>query len=150
MLTVFLASHLSPCNITSARSEPWFLCRLYIPDDVDYIEQDLEQLKVMFLADGQGLPPQEIEDLCKPVVELLTVLQLETGILIKNFKDVSCHCCSPRVQLSDHIVSTCWRSGVGYDRPSRYLASAGTPVYYHLISAAACLLVAAGTASYTA
>ena len=66
---------------------------------MDYIEQDLEQLKVMFLADGQGLPPQEIEDLCKPVVELLTVLQLETGILIKNFKDVSCHCCSPRVQL---------------------------------------------------
>lgn len=71
----------------------WFWqCRLYIPDDVDYIEQDLEQLKVMFLADGQGLPPQEIDDLCQPIVELLTVLQLETGILIKNFKDVRCPC----------------------------------------------------------
>lgn len=49
----------------------------------------MEQLKVMFLADGQGLPGQETDDLCKPVGELLTVLQLETGILIRNFKDVS-------------------------------------------------------------
>lgn len=64
-------------------------CRLYIPDDVEYVEQDLEQLRVLFLADGQGLPAQDIDDLCTPVVDLLNVLQLETGILIKNFKDVS-------------------------------------------------------------
>ena len=63
-------------------------CRLYIADDVEYVEQDLEQLRVLFLADGQGLPAQDIEDLCTPVVDLLNVLQLETGILIKNFKDV--------------------------------------------------------------
>ncbi len=73
-------------------------CRLYISDDVEYIEQDLEQLRVLFLADGQGLPAQDIVDLCTPVVDLLNVLQLETGILIKNFKDVSsicllCRCC---------------------------------------------------------
>ncbi|KAL0025837.1 hypothetical protein WJX79_004875 [Trebouxia sp. C0005] len=61
--------------------------RLYIADDVEYVEQDLEQLRVLFLADGQGLPAQDIEDLCAPVVDLLNVLQLETGILIKNFKD---------------------------------------------------------------
>ena len=32
--------------------EPWFLwlCRLYILDDVDFIEQDMEQLRIMFLA----------------------------------------------------------------------------------------------------
>lgn len=66
-----------------------WLCRLYISDDVEYIEQDLEQLRVLFLADGQGLPAQDIDDLCTPVVDLLNVLQLETGILIKNFKDVS-------------------------------------------------------------
>ena len=64
-------------------------CRLYIPDDIDYIEQDLEQLKVLFLADGQGLPADDVANLCAPVVDLLNVLQLETGILIKNFKDVS-------------------------------------------------------------
>ena len=66
-----------------------WVCRLYISDDVEYIEQDLEQLRVLFLADGQGLPAQDIDDLCTPVVDLLNVLQLETGILIKNFKDVS-------------------------------------------------------------
>ncbi len=55
---------------------------------MEYVEQDLEQLRVLFLADGQGLPAQDIEDLCTPVVDLLNVLQLETGILIKNFKDV--------------------------------------------------------------
>lgn len=61
--------------------------RLYIADDVEYVEQDLEQLRVLFLADGQGLPAQDIEDLCTPVMDLLNVLQLETGILIRNFKD---------------------------------------------------------------
>ena len=63
-------------------------CRLYIPDDTEYIEQDLEQLKVLFEADGQGLPAKDIDELCAPVLDLLNVLQLETGILIKNFKDV--------------------------------------------------------------
>ena len=68
---------------------PTGTCRLYIPDDMDYIEQDLEQLKVLFLADGQGLPADDVDNLCAPVVDLLNVLQLETGILIKNFKDVT-------------------------------------------------------------
>lgn len=67
-------------------------CRLYIPDDIEYIEQDLEQLKGLFLADGQGLPAEDVDSLCAPVVDLLNVLQLETGILIKNFKDVSFSC----------------------------------------------------------
>ena len=68
---------------------PCCRCRLYTADDVEYIEQDLEQVRVLFLADGQGLPAQDIDELCQPVVDLLNVLQLETGILIKNFKDVS-------------------------------------------------------------
>lgn len=73
--------------MNDARVIDW--CRLYIPDDMDYIEQDLEQLKALFLADGQGLPADDVDSLCAPVVDLLNVLQLETGILIKNFKDVS-------------------------------------------------------------
>lgn len=68
-------------------------CRLYIPDDIDYVEQDLEQLKGLFLADGQGLPAEDVDNLCAPVVDLLNVLQLETGILIKNFKDVRSQLC---------------------------------------------------------
>lgn len=78
-------------------------CRLYIADDVEYVEQDLEQLRVLFLADGQGLPAQDIEDLCTPVVDLLNVLQLETGILIKNFKDV----CFQDFSYSRQLVFCC-------------------------------------------
>ena len=36
-----------------------------------------------------------------------------------------------RVQLSVHSVSECWRSELGQGTPSRYLASAGTPVHYY-------------------
>ena len=32
------------------------LHRLFIEDDTDYIEQDIEQLKVLFFAEGEGLP----------------------------------------------------------------------------------------------
>ena len=85
------------------------------------MEQDLEQLRVLFLADGQGLPAQDIEDLCTPVVDLLNVLQLETGILIKNFKDVCfrdfsyarqlalCCCALSRCCCCNHVcmVSLC-------------------------------------------
>ena len=37
---------------------------------------------------------------------------------------------TPRVQVSVYIVSACWRSELGLDTPSRYLASAGIPVHY--------------------
>ena len=43
---------------------------------------------MLFESDGQGLPAKDIDELCTPVLDLLNVLQLETGILIKNFKDV--------------------------------------------------------------
>ena len=79
------------------------LCRLYIPDDTDYIEQDMDQLKGLFLADGQGLPADDVDALCAPIVDLLNVLQLETGILIKNFKDVS----SCRPAMSCWSLSLC-------------------------------------------
>ena len=54
----------------------------------------MDQLKGLFLADGQGLPSDDVDSLCAPIVDLLNVLQLETGILIKNFKDVSPSTCS--------------------------------------------------------
>jgi DNA-binding transcriptional MerR regulator len=61
--------------------------RLFIEDDTDYIEQDIEQLKVLFFAEGEGLPIQDINTLCAPLLELITVLQLATGILVQNFKE---------------------------------------------------------------
>lgn len=63
----------------------------------------MDQLKGLFLADGQGLPSDDVDALCAPIVDLLNVLQLETGILIKNFKDVSpptCPACSGRSALA--------------------------------------------------
>ena len=88
-LPVLHACRPHTCELSITQPPACFLeCRLYIPDDTEYIEQDLEQLKVLFEADGQGLPAKDIDELCAPVLDLLNVLQLETGILIKNFKDV--------------------------------------------------------------
>lgn len=35
------------------------------------------------------------------------------------------------IQYSVHSVSEYWRSGLSLDTPSRFLASAGTPVKHH-------------------
>lgn len=52
------------------------------------IEADVEQLGALFHADGEGLPEDVITTVLAPVEELLTVLQLDTSILIANFKQV--------------------------------------------------------------
>ncbi len=62
--------------------------RLYIPDDTELIEADLEELTAMFYADGEGLPRADIAEALAPISDLLTVLGLDTGILISNLKQV--------------------------------------------------------------
>ena len=57
-----------------------------MPGDVEAIEEDLEELKALFNADGDGLDASVIRALCDPVGDLLTVLQLDTSILIDNLK----------------------------------------------------------------
>ncbi len=64
--------------------------RWFIVDDVDMLEDDVQLLKRLFYADGEGLPSQRIIDLCAPLTAVLIVMQLDTGILIANFKQV-CH-----------------------------------------------------------
>ena len=66
-----------------------FCCRLFDEEDAEAIEEDLDALRNLFFADGEGLPNGEINSLCQPVQDLITVLQLQTAILIQNFKDVS-------------------------------------------------------------
>ena len=68
---------------------PAFCCRLFDEEDAEAIEEDLDALRNLFFADGEGLPNGEINSLCQPVQDLITVLQLQTAILIQNFKDVS-------------------------------------------------------------
>ena len=67
----------------------WDRCRLFDEEDAEAIEEDLDALRNLFFADGEGLPNGEISSLCQPVQDLITVLQLQTAILIQNFKDVS-------------------------------------------------------------
>lgn len=55
------------------------------------VEADVEQLGALFHAEGEGLPEQVITSVIAPVEELLTVLQLDTSILIANFKQASHH-----------------------------------------------------------
>lgn len=57
-------------------------------DDVDMLEDDVQLLKALFHAEGEGLPRDRIDDLCAPLTAILTVMQLDTGILIANYKQV--------------------------------------------------------------
>jgi hypothetical protein len=54
------------------------------------LEDDLQLLKSLFEAEGEGLNRQQIEELCAPLASLLVVMQLDTGILMTNYKQVRC------------------------------------------------------------
>ena len=55
---------------------------------MELIEEDLDDLRALFHAEGEGLPMSEIQQMCLNVNDLLTVLQLDTDILIENLKQV--------------------------------------------------------------
>ena len=55
---------------------------------MDLIEEDLEDLRALFHADGEGLETEDILSMCGSISDLLTVLQLQTDILIENLKQV--------------------------------------------------------------
>ena len=63
--------------------------RWFKPSDVDIIEEDLEDLKALFHAEGEGLPISDIQQMFGSLTDLLTVLQLETALLVDNLKQVS-------------------------------------------------------------
>ena len=62
--------------------------RWFIVDDVDMLEDDVQLLKGLFDADGEGLSRQRIDELCAPLTAALVVMQLDTGILVANYKQV--------------------------------------------------------------
>lgn len=70
-----------------------------MPEDVDLIEEDLEDLRILFHAEGEGLETEEIVAMCVPLSDLLTVLQLDTGILVNNLKQVWIPTCLPATML---------------------------------------------------
>ncbi len=67
------------------------------------IEEDLDALSALFHADGEGLPRQDVDRILNPLSELLTVLQLETLILIDNFKQVSKGSIILSLQITSHM-----------------------------------------------
>ena len=79
-------------------------------DDVDMLEDDLQLLKSLFEAEGEGLSKPQIEELCAPLAGLLVTMQLDTGILMSNFKQVpatcSCQSRSPAEKALQGMAST--------------------------------------------
>lgn len=80
------------------------MCRLFTAEDVDLIEQDMESLGDMFFAEGEGLPMDLIARIMHPITELLSVMQLATGILVDNFKQVRAHLSVTPGSLVQHLV----------------------------------------------
>jgi hypothetical protein len=62
---------------------PW---RLYTLGDIDMLESDLAQLRATFYCGGEGIPLDQIDAICRPVSDLIDVMQLDTGIIISNLK----------------------------------------------------------------
>lgn len=61
------------------------------------LEDDLQLLKGLFHADGEGLPRLKIDELCWPLTGILVTMQLDTGILISNYKQA---CLPTRLAIS--------------------------------------------------
>ena len=66
-----------------------------------------------------------------------------SGSRVSEALALSAH--TPRVRLSVYTVSTCWPSELGWDTPSRYLASAGTHIKLLLLNE--CLVAENGMVS---
>lgn len=48
-------------------------------------------MRAMFFADGDGLPLETIDAICRPLSDLLDVMQLDTGLVMQNLKQVGRH-----------------------------------------------------------
>ncbi len=72
----------------------WWLCaawrRLFSVGDSELLEADLSQMRAMFYADGEGLPLADIDAICRPLSDLLDVMQLDTGLVMANLRQASC------------------------------------------------------------
>lgn len=60
--------------------------RLFSVGDSELLEADLSQMRAMFYADGEGLPLADIDAICRPLSDLLDVMQLDTGLVMANLR----------------------------------------------------------------
>jgi hypothetical protein len=63
------------------------------------LEDDVSQLQALFEAEGEGLPRGDIQALCSPLVAVLVTMQLDTGILIANYKQACLFSCMHKSPL---------------------------------------------------
>ena len=56
--------------------------RTFLQDDCDALEADLEALRDFFVADGEGLPPEQVSEALVPVSRLLDAMAQDTHHLI--------------------------------------------------------------------
>jgi hypothetical protein len=56
--------------------------RTFLQDDCDALEADLAALRDFFIADGEGLPPEQVSDALVPVSRLLDAMAQDTHHLI--------------------------------------------------------------------
>ena len=77
------------------------------------IEEDLDALAALFHADGEGLPRQDVDRILNPIHELLTVLQIDTPILVDNFKQARRPCMVPLLPALLPLINLTSETGDG-------------------------------------
>ena len=61
-------------------------------DDVPMLDEDIQRIRDLFCAEGEGLPDDRVAAACLRLTELLAVMQLETYDLIRNLEQVTTKC----------------------------------------------------------
>ena len=88
---------------TQAVPPRWFTLQ-----DVELLEDDVDAMRILFHADGEGVPREAVQMTTAPLDELLTVLALDTPTLTANFRQVQAlqlrlpSCLNPARQQACH------------------------------------------------
>ncbi|XP_024384353.1 protein unc-13 homolog [Physcomitrium patens] len=59
--------------------------RAFKEEDADVIKDDMYALKELFLADGEGLPEAEVEQIVAPAAQVLTLFEISSSELIQIY-----------------------------------------------------------------
>lgn len=49
-------------------------------------------MRAMFYADGDGISLEEVDAICRPLSDIVDCMQLDTGLVIQNLKQVGRPC----------------------------------------------------------
>ena len=82
-------------------------CRWFTLQDVELLEDDVDAMRILFHAEGEGVPREAVQMTTAPLDELLTVLALDTPTLTANFRQVglTCMCLSTETTAASQAVA---------------------------------------------